>query len=463
MSDNGLYAATLEYLYGLNRFGIEPGLDRIRALLNFLGDPHDQLDVVHVGGTNGKGSTSAIIERLLREAGHTTGLFTSPHLQSFRERIRHCGRPISEEAVAEGIALLRQAAERRVATGGDHPIFFEFVTALMYWYLHRKNTDMVVQEVGLGGTYDATNVVETSLVTVLTMVDLDHTNVLGNSVGVIARDKAGIMRRRVPVVTGFSQPEAQEALAERAVELETPVFYVRDRAGKPWRPNKQGLQLSEVTYSNVQVNSTGVSFDLEGSRDGEIPQIRGLRLPMLGKHQAQNAAVAAAAAQLACREGSSMCLQPQHIMEGMADVSWPGRLEQVAEAPAVYLDGAHNRKAAEALSEALSFIREQLAPLTLVFGVLNDKPWKDMLDCLLPHFERIVVTTADSPRSEDPTAIQRWVGRSHSSLEAVVVEDPTEAVERAVADTPPTGAVCVIGSLYLVGRVRRKWFPEASD
>jgi len=461
------YSDTLDFLYGLNRFGIKPGLERIGYLMDELGNPQEQLDIVHVGGTNGKGSASAAIERVLREAGYRTGIYTSPHLQSFRERIRYIGRVIPREAVVEGVSMLKELAAKRVAGGGDHPTFFEFVTALMYWHFAREGAQLVVQEVGLGGTYDATNVVSSSLVTVLTTVDLDHTRVLGNSVDVIAADKAGILRRGVPLVTGFTQQEAQQAVARCAAEIDAPILYVHEAQRSPWCVPAGRVPVIRATYNNVRVMPVRVRFDYEGTAGNREPgwvhlhPVRDLELPLFGRHQAQNAALAVSAIMLLAEHGYHV--DDEQLRRGLAAVQWPGRLERVSESPAVYLDGAHNAAGAEALADSLALVRQENRPLTLVFGVLRDKPWKKMLASLLPHVDSVVFTTAQSPRAEDPAVLLQWLNEQAVGVDSEARDDPTEAVELVLSRTPPTGAVCIAGSLYLVGSVRSRWHPGESD
>ena len=465
----------------LERFGERPGLERIQFLLNALGNPERAFPAVHVAGTNGKGSTSAMIASVLRAAGLRVGLFTSPHLVRYNERIVVDGRCISDEELdalmGELEPLLRMAA---AAPGVGQPTEFEAATAAAVAYFARRRVDVAVVEVGLGGSLDSTNVVR-PVVSVMTPIGLDHTNRLGKTLAQIARDKAGIIRPGVPVVSAAQAPEAAQVIAEAAAARGAPLLM----AGRDFDVRLRGVG-PDGTEFDVKVPVTDGEAAGAGGHAAKAAErwMKGLRVPLLGAHQAGNGAVAAVAclvlreaggapgpvgaypaphpgpdpvprpaAQQAVPLGKWAGITEAAVREGLRNVRWPGRMEVLPGRPAVILDGAHNAEAAAVLAEALRAVFPSRRPV-FVFAALREKPVDRMLEQLLPLGRAVVLTAPRSSRTPpmDPHELAR---RAADRIEAVFVEPAAErAVEKAKALAGPEGVVCVCGSLYLVGEVR---------
>jgi len=414
------YEALLKELYGLERFGIKLGLDVIRDLLRRLGNPHESFPAIHVTGTNGKGSVCAYLASIFRAAGHRVGLYTSPHLVKFNERIRVDGVMIADENVARLYARIKPHASAMAAQSEtNQPTFFEVTTAMAFDDFREQKIDVGVVEVGMGGRMDATNVVR-SKACVVTRVELEHTEHLGKSVDRIAREKAGILKAGVPLVT-VDQP-ALGILVDRAGELGCPVTVV----GR------------DVRYQRS-------SFDLEGQ---DVVLENGLsvavRILLLGAFQPENAAIAFATA-LAVK--GEWALTKQAIEEGLRTTRWPGRLQVVRRHPYVIVDGAHNAPAARALGESL----RELFPgrkVTFVLGILNDKDLAGIARHLGPLAAKVVATKPGTPRAFEAEDLSRAFG-PHAPVE--VVPGVKDAVTRAMGAAGPEDVVVVAGSIYTIG------------
>lgn len=316
------YPSTVQFLYGLQQHGIKLGLDTIRALLGRVGDPHRRYPVVHIGGTNGKGSTAAMAASILQASGHRVGLYTSPHLIDFRERIRVNGEMIPESRVIDGVEILRAASVPDLS-----PTFFEFTTALAFHYFAACQVDVVVLEVGLGGRFDATNVVE-PLATAITTIGLDHEAYLGSTIEAIAMEKAGIIKPAVPVVLGRIGEPARRVIEARAATVGAPVF----RLDRDFRC--EGSSPADCRY-------TGFALQAEH-----------LSCPLQGQFQLDNLACSLALIELARERG--VAVTETAVRAGLQQVAWEGRLEIVGQEPTVMVDGAHNPAAAAVLAEYLA-------------------------------------------------------------------------------------------------------------
>ena len=400
-------ADALALLDARARLGMKPGLDVIRGMLRAMGDPQARMKVVHVGGTNGKGSASAMVAAALQEAGHRTGLYTSPHLVRFHERIRVDGNDITGDALARAMSKVPLDAFPEAT-------YFEVATALALQHFADAGVEVAVLEVGLGGRLDATNVVDRLLVAVVTNVSLDHTDVLGATEEEVAREKAGICKPGVPLVTGATG-SALRVLREAA---QGPVKVL----GDDFVPEPLGERRIEV----------------HGLRDyGEV------EIPLAGAHQVDNAALALAALDEVDHAGVAVPVDAAR--RGLAKTRWPGRLDRRGN---LLLDGAHNPAGALALAEHLK--ATGLRPV-MVFGALADKDWRLMVEILAPHVRDAVVTRVPSPRALEPMEAARAF--SMMGLFGMVVEDPAHALRTAQGMAGPDGIVLVTGSLYLVGDV----------
>jgi len=425
------YAEATAFLYGLRRFGWRPGLATIRRLVAVLGDPQTGIPFVHVAGTNGKGSTAAMLDAICRAAGYRTGLYTSPHLLSFTERIRVNGEPINEAdivALTEELKTVCGAhfASETTAPAGDrlpHPTFFELTTAMALLHFRRRAVDAAVIEVGLGGRLDATNVIEPR-VAVITNIALEHEQYLGRTLAEIAGEKAGIIKARVPVVTA-ARGDALAVIQQRAEERQAPIVSVPE--AYRWEARESKLD--------------GQTFDLEGPRR----RYEALRLALPGRHQVENAVLAVAAAEAAQEQG--FALDTAAIRRGLAEVTWPGRLQVVQGRPRVIVDGAHNPAGTETLAAFLAEHSTTLGRLILVFGVLQDKDGATMLRRLAPLADAIVLTQPPTERGADPAVLMPAVeGHARVTVAANVEAALAQARDAARADD----TIVVAGSLYTV-------------
>ena len=409
------YPDSVQFLYSLGNEikTAKLGLDRIRAVLQALGRPQDRLRFVHVAGTNGKGSTCAMIESALRAANLRTGLFTSPHLAEPTERIRIDGRPISADRFAQAFDRVHAAS-----TLDDHTTYFETVTAMALLVFAEERVDMVVLEVGLGGRLDATNVVSPDL-SVITPVDFDHEAFLGKSLESIAGEKAGILKPGVPAVFARQRPEAARVLDQRAAELSIPVARTAD-----W------------SVRDLDIDPRGSRFRLTGGRE--------LRLtcPLAGEHQVENAVTAAVAL-------ARLGIGDSAIESGIARARWPGRLERVSERPEIILDGAHNPAGARALAAYIDRFYAHRR-VRLIYGAMRDKAIDEISGVLFPRARQVIVTAPQQARALSPEAL-RDIGAHPNMRTAPNLRD---ALALVVEDASPEDVVFITGSLFLVAEAR---------
>jgi dihydrofolate synthase / folylpolyglutamate synthase len=438
----------LRWLAQFDHSLIKPGLGRIQRLLDAFDQPHRRWPAVHVAGTNGKGSTAAMIAAMLRAAGFRVGLYTSPHLHAINERMRVDGAPIPPARLAElaeelrvvmrGIGL-HEAADTpgSLQPVTELPTYFECTTAIAFAHFAREQVDWAVVETGLGGRFDATNVVAPS-VTVLTPIDYDHTDYLGPTLTSIAWEKAGIIKPGVPVVTAPQPAEASAVIDEEARRHGAPLIrWGRDFAVDPETPERgEGSGVQRFTYRD---------------RDGVLSS---LACPLLGRHQLLNAASAVAAVS-ALRPGGAG-IGPDAVACGLASVRAEGRLEVVRERPRLLLDGAHNPAAARALAAFLAEEKRRLGgTVTLVFGIMRDKAVAEVVAALHPVVDRWVAVEPATPRAlpaeRVAAAIETAGGR------ATIASDPARAVAETLPALSPNDLCCVTGSFYTVAAARESF------
>lgn len=428
------YDETIAYLYGfidyekITRYVYDAetlNLDRMRALLGRVGDPHRDLRCVHIAGTNGKGSTAAMTAAILRAGGYRAGLYTSPHLITFRERIRQSGRAISPEDLCVFAERIREAIEEGPLDAAGALTFFEVWTALAFLCFAEKGADPAVIEVGMGGRFDATNVIE-PLAAVITPVDLDHVHKLGATPGQIAYEKAGIIKEGVPVITAGQMPEVLEV--------------IRSVSGQRGARCVQVGQ--DVTYERVSFTDKGQVLRIEAF--GRVYD--DLFIPLLGPHQVANAALAVGAVGLIEQEG--VRVPAGAVAEGLRTVKWPGRLQVAGRDPWIVLDGSCNvqgaRQTCESVREGFSYKR-----LVLVLGVCKDKDVEGVYRALEPVTDVVVLAQADNPRALTPDALAQQIGRTGAQV--VVSGRVPQAVEQARSLADPEDMILITGSLYVVG------------
>jgi dihydrofolate synthase/folylpolyglutamate synthase len=419
------YSDAVRYLLSLlgDIRGANFGLQRMQALVERLGNPHRAYRVVHVAGTNGKGSTAAMIEAGLRAAGATTGLYTSPHLMRFNERLRINGSECSDEEFAAAVEEVRAANEWLAAKGGrhEHPTFFESVTAAAFCGFRRAAVDWGVIEVGLGGRLDATNVVD-SEVAVVTPIALDHEAFLGKSGASIAAEKAGILKPGCHAVFAPQNEPAAAVLEARAAALAVPVT----RIGVDWRAENTSQQRGAYRFIARRA-ADGVGLEA--------------RLALAGEHQVDNALTAIAAL-------DQLGVPAESIAQGLSMVRWPGRLQSVGEHPEILLDAAHNPAGARVLASFLSRHRRGQS-VHLIYGTSRDKAVDEVAGLLFPCATSVIVTRANVARSASPETLLSMLDHHHDSMQV----EPTlaRAIEQAHRQAAPEDVIVIAGSVFLVG------------
>ena len=413
------YEEALEYIHAVQWAGHKPGLSRTRTLLAALGDPHKTLKFVHVAGTNGKGSTAAMLASCLQAAGYRVGLFTSPFINRFNERIQINGEQIPDEALVQLVEQVRPAADAMT----DIPTEFEIITALGMLWFARQRCDIVVLEVGLGGTLDSTNVIDPPECAVITALGMDHVKELGPTLADIAAAKAGILKPGSPAVSYGGVPEADAVIARVAKEQHAPLTVVDFS-----KLRLDGGDLDEVT------------FDFDG--------LDGVRLPLIGSYQPRNAAVAITA--LRVLRGRGWHIPEQAIRKGLETVKWPGRFELLRRAPAFVLDGSHNAHGMQATVQSL---RDRFPGEKFVFllSIMADKDVDEMLDLLAPLAKRFVTVAAHTPRALPAETLAEAIRTR--SIPAEAAPGIEEGVARVV-ELGGQGPVCALGTLYFSGEVR---------
>ena len=426
------------YLRDLQTFGIKLGLGTMRTVLASFGGPHGAVPCVHVAGTNGKGSVCAMLAEILAGQGLKVGLYTSPHLVRVEERIRVGGRMISERDFCRLAGTVKRRIERLLADGtlGAPPTFFEVLTLIAFLFFRESRVDIAVIETGMGGRFDATNVV-IPLVSVITSVSRDHQEHLGRTLAAIAFEKAGIIKPGVPVVCGAESRIATRIVRAQAAERGAPVTDVFGRARR----------LTAAEAPGLPDGRTAFRYEADG---------RVLRLSpgLLGAHQGRNAAVAASAALVLDRVWRPV--PAAAIVRGIARARWAGRLEVLGRRPLVLVDGAHNEAGAVALRAYLDGLRPR--PLVVVFTMMKDKAIGRVAGILFPAADKVVVTTIPFARDASPGDILR---RARACREKVTVEPSLrKAVALARAEAGPGGAVVITGSLFLVGEAKRLRIPQ---
>lgn len=434
--DSMNYQESLTYLDGLLKFGIKFGLERITALSHAFDDPHRKLRVIHVAGTNGKGSTCTFVASILREAGYRVGIYLSPYVFDVRERIQIDGQTISRDDFAALTTEIKAAADEIAKTDLGPVTEFEVKTMMAYLYFARQQVDFAVLEVGMGGRFDATNIVE-PLVSVITNISLDHMERLGNTVEKIAFEKAGIIKTSSVLVTAVDNEAAWRVILKRS----------REEGAEVWRVMNSRSRHEGSPSADVQIRylSKGRAFSVRGGEIELIGLVSGLR----GKFQHVNAATAVAA--IKALERYEVRVTPQAIIAGVANARIPGRLQVLQEHPTVVIDGAHNPDAAEKLAHAIpdSF---NYSKLILVIGMIRTHPSEPVLRKLVPLASKVIATKSTwfkaSP-AEEIAMVARGLGG-----EVEIVESVPEAVKRALELAQPDDLVLVTGSFYTIGEAR---------
>lgn len=428
------YAEALKYIYNLNKYGIKLGLKNITLLLSLLGNPHQKLNMIHIGGTNGKGSTASIIASILQSEGFKVGLYTSPHLVDFTERMKINYKAITKKRVCELLERIKPYIDKVARTPGyNHPTFFEVITSMAFLYFFEKKVDFLVLEVGLGGRLDATNICQ-PLISVITHIDFDHMDKLGNSLEEIAQEKGGIIKPGGVVISSNQYKEVYKVIKDIADKKKSHLFTV----GK------------EVNYKIIESDLNGVMFNLKGIYNIYY----NLHTPLLGKHQAENASTAIMAIEALKIRGIN--ISEKAIREGLRKVKWEGRLEIIQKNPTLILDGAHNLSGVKIVRNALKEIFSY-NKLILVLAIFADKEYRKMIKAIAPLADLIITTKAQNPRATPPKIIAQEAALYINSdkIKIIIKEDIPEAINCALSNAKKNDLICITGSLYTVGEVKR--------
>lgn len=433
------YKKAIEYIYNLNKYGIKLGLKNITCLLSLFDNPHLKTRVIHVAGTNGKGSTSAIIHSILQNAGYKVGLYTSPHLVSFQERMVINGEYITPDEVISLLEKLKPAIGKVARTEGcQHPTFFEVITTMAFLYFSEKKVDFAIMEVGLGGRLDATNVSQ-PLVSVITHIDFDHMDRLGNTLAEIAGEKGAIIKQNTPVVSAGQFPDAQDVIKKIAREKKAPLYIYGEEIG--------------ATLISSQLK--GNYFNYRGINN----KIDNLFVPLAGDFQIENTSLAIATAELLHNIG--FVITQDDIISGVASSKWPGRFEIVREKPLVILDGAHNPNGVEQFIKNL----KKLVPdkkIIAVLGIFQDKDYITILKNIIPQVNQVILTMADNPRAT-PTAVLAEEVKHYIDDESIIETNDVEtAINKSFQIAREDDVICITGSLYTVGEAKA-YFLEEKD
>ena len=409
----------IEYIHSVFWKGSVYGLSRIRTLLEKMGNPQNDLKYIHIAGTNGKGSTAAMTASILRKAGYRTGLYTSPYIYRFHERMQIDGEQISDEDIVSITEYVKPLADSME----ESPTEFELVCAIAFEYFKRKKCDVVVLEVGLGGEYDATNVISTPEVAVITNIGLDHTDVLGKTIEEIAQAKAGIFKEGGSAVIYRGLPSV-ESVFEQVCE-------------------QKHISLKKADFDSLKLNSCdlfGQNFDC-GAR-------KNIQLPLLGDHQLHNASVVLSIADTLIEKGWN--ISEENIYEGIRDVSWPGRFDIVCRDPLFIIDGGHNPQCLEALVKNVEDYLSGRKVIALT-GVLADKDYGDMYQPILPLIHEFVCITPDSPRKMEAAELAKYL--QAVGAKATACATTQDGVRKALELAGKDGAILCFGSLYSIGAI----------
>ncbi|MBR3975410.1 MAG: bifunctional folylpolyglutamate synthase/dihydrofolate synthase [Clostridia bacterium] len=414
----------VEYYHSLQQFGINPGLERISALCEKLGNPQNELKFVHIAGTNGKGSTCTEIASVLTQAGYRTGLYTSPYVVDFRERIKLDGEMIAPEQLAQVTEIVRDKVNE-LNSQGIYPTEFEVITAAAFLYYRQSGCDIVVLETGLGGRFDATNIINSPLCVVLVSISLDHTKVLGESVSEIAYEKCGIIKDSCSVVTSASQQTQALSVIKETACNKNASLYITDEARM---------------FSVLSADISGSLVEYKGQK---------IKIPFCGEHQLQNAALAIMASEILSENGFAISIQ--QIKDGIEKASIAARTEVLSKAPLVLLDGSHNEGSTAALAGVLEKYCKNRR-LLAVMGMMADKDCSVALKNLLPFFTKVIAVTPSNPRAMKASDFSALVEQHGVPCDAV--DNPCEGVKYAFSQLTDFDGLVICGSLYLSSDVR---------
>ncbi len=416
------YKKCIDWLNSFEKFGIKLGLERIKHICKKLGNPQNSYKIVHVGGTNGKGSVCRFLESALVTSGYKVGTYTSPHLQRFSERIVVNKKEISEAEIVKLVEKIKPKIDE-MTNENNTPTYFEIVTAMAFQYFKDKNVDFAIIEVGLGGRYDATNIVN-PMVTIITNVSYEHQNILGDKIEEISFEKAGIIKKEIPIITAATG-KALDVIKKISLENNSTITIIDSNSRKKIR---NGLDFQEY-----QVNGSFKEYNVKTS--------------MIGNHQGENVAITITAIETLQMNG--VYITDESIIESFLKTNNPGRMEIVGFKPIILLDGAHNVAGMTSLKISLkeNFLYKKLI---LIIGILSDKDIQAILDIITPVADIIIVTKSQTSRAFDPFLLKDMIGKK----EVIVKEKIYDAIKYAKTIAKHNDLICITGSLYTVGEAR---------
>ncbi|WP_291568953.1 MULTISPECIES: bifunctional folylpolyglutamate synthase/dihydrofolate synthase [unclassified Clostridium] len=428
------YDEAIKYIKETAKFGSKYGLDRTEKILEFLGNPHKHIKTIHVAGTNGKGSTTAMLTSILMEAGYNVGSYISPYIEEFEERIQINRNNIPKEELAEVVTEVSKAVSKVVDLGYVNPTEFEIITCAGFLYFHKKNIDYALIEVGLGGRLDSTNVI-TPILSIISSISLDHTQILGDTLDKIAYEKAGIIKEKVPVVL-FPQEEVAEDVIEKTCKEKN------SKLIKVPRDISEYVAVTSNTLEGKEIKTQQINLKNE--------YIDSYELSLLGKHQILNSTVVVYAARELMNLGVK--ISKDNIINGLKSVQWPGRLEIMKNNPLVVIDGAHNIDGIKKLTESID-LYFKYNKLILILGILADKQVEDMIKTIAPKAERIISVTPHSDRAELAEDLKIEIEKLGVSCEAI--DSYEEAYRKALSYCNDDDLLLISGSLYMIGDMRK--------
>lgn len=429
------YQEAINYIENTAQFGMKLGLERTEKILELLGDPHKKVKMIHIAGTNGKGSTTAMVSRVLMEAGYKVGTYISPYIEEFEERIQINNENIPKEDLVHIITEVSKAIDEVIALGYQNPTQFEIITCAAFLYYHMKKVDYAVIEVGLGGRLDSTNVI-TPILSIITSISLDHVAILGDTLDKIAFEKAGIIKEGIPTVLFPQQPEAELAIEKVATEKKSLLIKVDNDKARFIDSYEVEVNGEKKVIQKVEIKTLRENYSLE--------------LALLGKHQILNATVAVYACEKLIDLGAK--ISKENIANGMKTVKWPGRLEIMKTDPRVVIDGAHNIDGISKLTESIDMYFKY-DNLILILGILADKQVREMIETIVPKASRVIAVTPNSERAELAEDLKAEIENLGVACEAV--EDYREAYEKALSYCTEKDLLLISGSLYMIGDMRR--------
>lgn len=423
------YEEALEFIEKSHKFGIKLGLENTFKLLELLGNPQDKLKFIHVAGTNGKGSVCSFISSILKEEGYKVGLYTSPYLETFTERIRLNGNNIPEKDVARIITIMKEKIDKMVSEGYSYPTEFEIETVMAFYYYYEQEVDYVVLEVGLGGRYDATNVIK-PLVSVITSISLDHTGILGDTLEKIAYEKAGIIKEDSITVVYKQSKESEEVIKSVCKEKNT--------------------RYIEANFENLVIKKSDINsqvFDCIIMNE----KFENIEISLIGDHQINNAVLALTVIKV-LKDEKSIRISENSIKKGLTNTKWAGRIEKIRDNPVFIIDGAHNEDGAKSLAKALDkhFNGKKM---TLLIGMLKDKDIDSVLQILINKFNKVITTTPDSDRAINSEELKEMVEKYIDNV--ISIPNIEDSVKYVFENTKNDEIIISAGSLYMIGHIRQ--------